>query len=1084
MKTFQTALICFWIGMVSSVISAKETLKATFPGAAPPALKFSAPGRESGLSAGVAYCIIQDHRGFIWVATENGLSKYDGRRITNFRHIPGDSTTISNNTVRVIFEDSRNRLWIGTGNGLNLLIEATPGSAGSTSRQRFLWFKHDPNYSQSLSNNDVRDIVEDGVGNLWIGTTRGLNRLVEPAAAQSRPKKFHFENFLHDSLNAGSLSNNNITRMLPDKFDTQTVWIGTLGGGLNRLNTHDESFRAYQIDKKNTRAISSNYVMGLHQDERGRLWIGTYRGGLNLFDARNDRFYHYKSTPGDPFSLPNDRVYAIREDAYGRLWIGTFGGGVALLQPPDTPAPDHPARLSARFIRYQHDERRLNSLPNDFVRNLFIDRAGNLWAATNQGVSKCDLKPAKFTHVKRDPHQKNSLGDNTVLAIRESRAGDLWIGHARGLDRIDKQGDFHHYKIDHRNPASPGGFVDAIAEAPGGSIWLGTFGGGLYRLDPQKNRLIQFQHAPENPAGLPSSRVTNLHFDRRGHLWIATPAGLCKLDAAAIPARDIDLQIHKFQIFTADSSSAAFSSNRITCIYEDREGMLWIGSMNGLNRFNPSTGKTTLFISADAGGGSGLSHSAIYAILQDPKNAATMWIGTENGLNKLQWREEISADTPPTITRYFEGDGLPGSYICAILDDNDGRLWIATHRGICKMDDRLAAGQKFRGYTLNDGLQSLKFFENGGFKSAAGELFFGGINGFNRFFPDRVRDNPYPPPVVITAFKKFDRQVLDAAGLAQIKQLVLNANDRFFSFELAALDFTNPSGNQYAYQMQGFDEGWNVVGNRYHVSYTNLNPGKYLFRVKAANNDGVWNETGVSLPIIIRPPYWQTWWFRLLAAGACLGLLWLAYQYRVKRLLELERMRVRIASDLHDDVGSTLTKISLYSDIIRNGGDPGNEQSLVRRIGEMSRELVTNMSDIVWSIDARNDSVGDLLDRMRDFAFSMLSPRQIDVKFEIIGLDDAKKLPADIRQNLYLVFKEAITNIARHAEARQVEVQLHNEKKQFTMRIYDNGRGFDVEQASRGHGLRNMNMRAGRIHGQLKLENQRGTSVIITAKGL
>jgi signal transduction histidine kinase len=418
-----------------------------------------------------------------------------------------------------------------------------------------------------------------------------------------------------------------------------------------------------------------------------------------------------------------------------------------------------------------------------------------------------------------------------------------------------------------------------------------------------------------------------------------------------------------------------------------------------------------------------------------------------------------------------------------MLGDEQDNLWLSTNHGLVKFDTRRG---KFQSYDVNDGLQSNEFNTGAYFQNQSGEMFFGGVNGFTVFHPAQIQNNPYRPPVVLTAFKKFDKAAELDSAIAAIKCLELSYKENFFAFEFAALDYTAPEKNRYAYRLEGFDRNWVEAGARRYASYTNLDPDAYVFRVKGSNNDGLWNETGAAVKIIITPPIWKTWWFRILAASSIIGLLGLIYRYRVNRLLEMERLRVRIASDLHDDIGATLTKISLHSELIQESADPDEVRGSLRKIGAMSRELVTTMSDIVWSIDARNDTLGNLVDRMRDFATGVLSVQTTAIDFHCAGLDMQKKLPVNFRQNIYLIFKEAINNIAKHAEASHVDVEIKNINGHFNMAIRDDGKGWRENDYTKlsGHGLRNMKMRAARIGGDLNISRNGGCTVSLTASAL
>ena len=469
------------------------------------------------------------------------------------------------------------------------------------------------------------------------------------------------------------------------------------------------------------------------------------------------------------------------------------------------------------------------------------------------------------------------------------------------------------------------------------------------------------------------------------------------------------------------------------------------------------------------------------SIYEDAQGA--LWLGTVSGLNKLVLGEGAAPQTP-SFTRYTEKDGLPNDFIYGILGDAEGNLWLSTNKGLSKFNDRLPPGKKFRNYDVQDGLQNNEFNVGAYHRGHSGALYFGGVNGFNIFFEQRVKDNSHAPPVVLTAFRVFNEEVALDTAVAEIKTLALSHQQNFFSFDFAALDFTQPEKNRYAYKMEGFDRDWVQAETRRYASYTNLDPGQYVFRVKGANNDGVWNENGAAVKITIRPPFWKTWWFRLLAAAAAFGALSLLYRYRVSRLLEMERLRVRIASDLHDDIGSTLTKISLHSELIQHSADAGEIKESLRKIGAMSRELITTMSDIVWSIDARNDTMGDLVDRMREFAAGVLPAKAIAFSFDATALVLPQKLPVNVRQNVYLIFKEAVNNITKHAEASHVAIQLKSSNGTFSMTVSDDGKAWRDDENQTGQGLRNMRMRAERIGGRLEIYRDPGYTVSLTAPAL
>ncbi|MGH7601123.1 MAG: sensor histidine kinase, partial [bacterium] len=664
---------------------------------------------------------------------------------------------------------------------------------------------------------------------------------------------------------------------------------------------------------------------------------------------------------------------------------------------------------------------------------------------------------------------------NNVNAIWEDRRGNLWVGTAGGLSVFDAKAKLiANYTHDPNDNSSLSlNFVQSIREDKNGEVWAGTFGSGLNKFNRTSRTFTRFRKDSSDAGSLSQDFVTAIYEDRAGDLWIGTLGGLNKLDRG---------QNRFIRYLSNTKNPRALNHNGITCILEDRSGRLWIGTYGGgLNLLQRNTGEFTHYTN-DRANPHSLSDDIVCCIFED--ETGVLWIGTNGGLNKLVLSAaEGFNPAMGQFQHYLEQDGLPNNTVLGILGDGDGNLWISTHNGLCKFNDNLSAGQKFLNFDAGkDGLQSNEFNTNAFHRSQSGEFFFGGPNGVNRFFPPDLKAKSPPPAIAITAFNKLNKPAVLDTSIVAMAALELAYNDIFFSFEFAALDFTHPERNEYAYKMEGFNTDWIYGGNQHHATFTNLDPGSYVFRVKGANSDGVWNETGASLRVTIAPPFWQQWWFRLALGGGILLLAYELYRLRLARVIEVERLRVRIASDLHDDIGATLTKISLYSDLIQTGTNPETSKDLLQKIGAMSRELVTTMSDVVWSIDARNDTVGDLIDRMRDFANGACALRQIEMQFDEAGMEPNKKLRAGARQNIYLIFKEAVNNVVKHAAASKLFVTLQNGNGTFKMKIADDGKGLHAEPRRTGQGLRNMQMRAKRIGARLQVKMEGGVAVTLEAK--
>ncbi|MGB6034421.1 MAG: two-component regulator propeller domain-containing protein, partial [Bacteroidota bacterium] len=654
------------------------------------------------------------------------------------------------------------------------------------------------------------------------------------------------------------------------------------------------------------------------------------------------------------------------------------------------------------------------------------------------------------------PTDPNSLSDGEVHAIHADGGGGLWVGTLGGGLNYRPPGSdsFRHFRHRSSDPASlSSDLVLSIAEKRDGDLWVGTRDGGLNRYDRATGSFQHFRHDPANPGSLALDDVTSVLETREGTLWIGTNGGgLDRYDPAT----------RQFVHYGHDPlDSTTVSGHHIWSLFEDSRGNLWVGTWGAdLNRYDPVTDRFVRYGHNPADTAS-LSSNTVLCMAED--NQGYLWLGTQDGLNRF---DHVS------FRRITERDGLPNNTVFGILPDALGRLWLSTGSGLTRFDPR---ANTFRNYDVFDGLQGHAFNKGAYAQDQNGYAYFGGNNGFNAFHPDSILDNPHRPPVVITQFKVFGKPV----RLVPTKPLsiTLDHDQLFFSIEYAALDYSIPEKNRYEYWMQGIDRGWVVAGNRRFVSYSHLNGGTYRFQVRGTNSDGVWNDTGTSLIITIVPPVWEMWWFEALLGIAALLALWTLYRFRLKKLVEIERMRVRIASDLHDEVGSSLTKIALYSDLLKDNPDRTSTADFAGKIGEMSRNTVTTMSDIIWSIDARNDTIGDLVDRMRDTASGVLAAQQMEADFQIEGLDDHGKLTVILRENVFLIFKEAVTNAAKYSGGSRVTIRLSNRGGSFVMDIRDNGKGFPGGTRRSGQGLRNMKMRAQRIDGELTVSEDNGVRI-------
>ncbi|UCE20088.1 MAG: SpoIIE family protein phosphatase [Gemmatimonadota bacterium] len=790
---------------------------------------------EQGLSQSIVESIVQDKRGFMWFGTEDGLNIYDGYRFLVLRNVPGDLNSLSYNHITAIYEDKLGQLWIGTFNGgLNTY---------NIEKDQFTRYQHDPSDSHSLSNNVIRAIYQDRAGTLWIGTDDGLNMLVIHSGAEDTAEQNRsFVCYKHDPQDPNSLSNSVVRSVYQEKDGA--LWIGT-DGGLNKLVQTPSGavkFIRFQYNPLDPGSISNNIIRVIYQDEDGTLWIGT-DGGLNKrIETSPDavKFLRYQNDPRDPRSLSHNQVYTIFEDRFKTLWIGTNGGGLCQFD-----------REEGIFTPYVNDPRDPNSLSYNEIRSIYEDRSGNLWIGTyGVGISKLDRSRKKFVHYRPVPRNPNSVSAEIIWCIHEDKEGILWIGtHGGGLNRFDRQkNEYTHYLSDPNDHNSlSSNIVRLILEDDTGALWIGTHGGGITKMNKTTGKCIRYLHDPNDPFSLSHNDIRGMLFDRTGTLWVGTRGGgLNKLEIE----KNTNTPLKCIHYRHDPDNPKSISSDFIRTIYEDKEGVLWIGTLGGgLNRFEKETETFTHFKS-DPGDSFSLSNDYVFAIHEDP--AGMFWLGTwGGGLNRFDRKKKV-------FHHYTQEDGLPSLGVYGILEDHHGNLWLSTNNGLSRFHPKT---ETFRNFNVRDGLQSNEF--NGGsyFMSHSGEMFFGGINGLNAFFPDEIVDNTYIPPIAVTSFRKFNREVDFDTPLSEIDEMKLSHRDYVFSFEFAALDYTAPEKNMYAYKMEGLDKDWIYTdAERRFATFTTLSPGTYTFRVKGSNNDGVWNEEGASIRIIITPPWWKTLW--------------------------------------------------------------------------------------------------------------------------------------------------------------------------------------------------------------------------------
>ncbi|MCP4140478.1 MAG: GAF domain-containing protein [Chloroflexi bacterium] len=797
-------------------------------------LRFEKISLEDGLSQSVVHTLLQDSFGFLWVGTQDGLNRYDGHTFTIFRPDPDDSNTISARWISSLYEDKQGYLWVGTHFGGINRYDPESGT--------FTHFLHSPDNPKSLGSNRVSAILEDSRGNFWIGTNNGLDQFDRESG--------EFEHFRHTPNIPSSLSNDNVTVLYEDSRGT--LWVGTSQGGLNRFNAASSSFVSYRFSPWDS--IGHNSIRAILEESPEVLWVATDQG-LVRFNTTSGIFTRYSHKEDNPASIADNAIFSLYMDEANTLWVGT-SSGLDLYQPE-----------TKSFIHYQHDISNPFSLSDDNITTIYEDKGGVLWFGTfGAGLNRYNREQRNFAYYHTETGNSNSLSSSYIFPIAADQEGRVWIGTSnKGLNRFTPDIDeFVHYQQDPENPESlPSNDISALYVDKAGHIWIGS-SAGLSRLNSDTEKFEHYFHDEENPTSLIGERVYAISGDSTNHLWIGTNQGLNKFNPFT----------EEFVHFQTDSTDPnSLSHNAVSAILEDQHGTLWVGTfLGGLNRYDKQSNSFIRY-QHDQKNSESLTHDLVTSIYEDSQKR--LWIATGGGGLNLYNREKDS------FTHYIEKDGLPNSFVYGIVEDKEANLWLSTNYGISRFEPET---ESFRNYTASDGLQSNEFNMNAYASDKDGNLYFGGINGLNIFNPENIQDNTYVPPVVLTSFLQGGLPSLNQPQAELIEEVRLVWPENDFSFGFSALSYAQSAQNQHAYILENFDSDWNYIGTRREGRYTNLPGGTYTLKLKGSNSDGVWNENGQSVRIIVIPPFWQTWTFRILALVSLLGLGLIANRLRTQNV--------------------------------------------------------------------------------------------------------------------------------------------------------------------------------------------------------
>ena len=851
--------------------------------AATPVLRFDQFSLKEGLSQASVLDILQDRQGFMWFATQDGLNRFDGYDFKVYRRDLSDPQSLSENYVNNIFQDSSGYLWLTTRNGLNRFDPKT------NTFQRFMFDIADPN---SISADWTFGTNEDHYGHIWVGTYESGLNLYDPNTKR-------FSHYQHDIDDPNSLSDNGIYHIFVDR--TGVIWVATRQGGVNRYNAEKDNFTRFVHDPNDPTSISHNRVYKIFQQSDGTLWFATRGGGLNRFDSKTQTFKHYRHNPDDPTSISSDQVWSIVEDQNGDLLIGTFTDGLnRLLKGTD------------KFVHIKHDPTTKNAITGNSVISSYSDNSGILWFGIRDvGLNRLNRDIMLFNHYRHTAADSYSLSDNSVQAFLQTKNGQVLIGtHEGGINIFDQETGRFTLLHQQGNRAQrilqkP---VNQVHEDAQGDLWLAFKNHGLAHYSMKTGKVSSFRNDPNNPKSIPNDSINVMLADGKGNLWVGSRLGLALFN----PEQGL-LKSFRFDSDKHDS----LSNDWVSYLLLDSVGQLWVGTQYGLDRFIEETGSFEHF-RHDPNDDTSISSNSEMSIFQDSKDK--LWVSTTSGVNLLDRQNR-------TFTRLHQAHGLSNDQVYGIVEDDDGLLWISTNYGLNSYNP---VTSDIKLYTIHDGLQHNEFNQGAFYKLKDGQLMFGGVNGFNLFDPRKITSNPYPPKVMLTNFRIFNKtvpvgmfkhQTIEKTFLKNsinyTQTITMTHNESVFSFEFSAMHYGAPTRNKYRYRLLGFNEQWTSTGykNR-RATYTNLPAGKYTFEVKASNKDDVWSPQPASVIITIESAWWLTTGAKFLWLGLFFAGLGLAYRLKTKRMsLQKNELQLQVTRQVAQVVAQKQALERSYNDI-------------------------------------------------------------------------------------------------------------------------------------------------------------------------